>query len=180
MSKGNAKSHQNRTFQTKCHVNKTNNSGNTTSGQSEISTAKTNSNTKSEENIDDEKMNRENLYHWGAPQEIMEIIRRRNKSPETRRLAERREALAKPGFMRRRYDTQSQRMIFTPSRSNKRSGEEIVEIDAELTQRANRIGRGYRPIQVEEEEEEPGAPEEGELQEEQNTVDTEEDSVIMR
>ena len=76
-------SHQNRTFQNKCHVNKTNNSENTSSGQSEISTAKTSSNTKSEENIDDEKMNRENLYHWGATREIMEIIRRRKKPQNT-------------------------------------------------------------------------------------------------
>ena len=174
----NDQSYQNRTFQNKCHVNKTNNSENTTSGQSEISTAKTSSNTKSEENIDD-KMNRENLYHWGATREIMEIIRRRNESLETRRLVERREAVAKPGTMQRRYDTQSQRMIFTPSRPNKRSREEIAEINAELTQRPDRFGGGYRPIQVEEEEEEePEAPEERELQAEQNTVDTEEDSVI--
>ena len=160
-------------------MNKINNSENTTSGQSEISTVKTSSNIKREENIDDEKMDRENLYHCGATRQILESITRRNKSPETRRLVERREALAKPGTMRRRYDTQSQRMIFTPSRPNKRSCEEIVELDAELTQRANRIGGGYRPIQVEEEEEEPEAPKEGELQAEQNTVDTEEDSVIM-
>ena len=124
-------------------------------------------------------MNRENLYHWGATPEILEIIRRRNKSPETRRLVERREALAKPGTLRRRYDTQSQRLIFTPSTPKKRRREEIAEIDSELTQRGNRIGGGYRPIQVEEEEE-PEAPEEGELQAEQNTVDTKEDSVIMR
>ena len=172
----NDQSHANRTFQNKGHVNKINESEKTTSGQSEISTSKTSSNLK-EENI--EKMNRENLYHWGATREIMEIKRRRNKSPETRRVVERREALARPGTMRRRYDRQSQRMIFTPSRPNKRSREEIAEIDAELTQRANRIGGGYRPIQ-EEEEDEPEAPEEGELQAEQNTVDTEEDSVIMR
>ena len=108
----------------------------------------------------------------------MDIVRKRNKSPETRRLVERREALAKPGTMRRRYDTQSQRMIFTPSRPNKRSREEIAEIYAELTQRAHRIGGGNRPLQPEEEEE-PEAPE-GELQNEQNTVDTEEDIVIMR
>ena len=57
----------------------------------------------------------------------------------------------------------------------------------ELTQRDNRIGGGYRPIheqekeeEEEEEEEEPEAPEEGEVQAEQNTIDTEEDSVIMR
>ena len=157
-------------------MNKTDNSEKTTSGQSEINTTKTSSNTTSEAN---EKMNRENLYHRGATREIMDVIRKRNKSTETRRLVERREALAKPGTMRRRYDTQSQRMIFTPSRSNKRSCEEIAEIDAELTQRAHRIGGGYRPLQPEEDEE-PEAPEEGELQTEQNTVNTEEDSVIMR
>ena len=181
IEQSNDQSHQNRTFQNEHHVNKTDNSEKTTSGQSEINTAKTSSNTTSEAN---EKMNRENLYHWGATREIMDIIRKRNKSPETRRLVERREALAKPGTMRRRYDTQSQRMIFTPSRPNKRSREEIAEIDAELTQRAHRISGGYRPQQPEEEEEveeeEPEAPEEGELQTEQNTVDTEEDSVIMR
>ena len=82
--------------------------------------------------------------------------------------------------MRRRHDPQSQRMIFTPSRPNKRSRGEIAEIDAELTQSTNRIGGRYRPIQDEEEEEEPDAPEDGEMQAEQNTVDTEEDSVIMR
>ena len=181
IEQSNDQSHQNRTFQNEHHVNKTHNSEKTTSGQSEINTAKTSSNTTSEEN---EKMIRENLYHWGATREIMDIIRKRNKSPKTRRLVERREALAKPGTMRRRYDTQSQRMIFTPSRPNKRSREEIAEIDAELSQRAHRIGGGYRPLQheeeEEEEEEEPEAPEEGELQTEQITVDTEEDSVIMR
>ena len=181
IEQSNDQSHQNRTFQNKYHVNKTDNSEKTTSGQSEINTAKTSSNTTSETNG---KKDRENLYHWGATREIMDKIRKRNKSPETRRLVERREALAKPGTMRRRYDTQSQRMIFTPSRPNERSREEIAEIDAELTQRAHRIGGGYRPLQPEEEEEEeeekPEVREEGELQTEQNTVDTVEDSVIMR
>ena len=82
--------------------------------------------------------------------------------------------------MRRRYDPQSQKMIFAPSRLNKRNREEIAEIDAELTHRANRICGGYQPIKIiEEEEEEPDASEEGEVQADQNTVDTEEDSVIM-
>ena len=110
----------------------------------------------------------------------MKIIRRRNEIPVRRRLVERREALARPGTIRRRYDPQSQRMIFTQSRPNKRSREEIAEVDAEVTQRTHRISGGYRPIQDEEEEEEPEAPEKGELQAEQNTVDTEEDSVIIR
>ena len=133
----NNRSLDDRTFQNKCHVIKTNKSKNTTSGQSEISTAKTSSNLKGVITTD-EKMNCENLYHWGATREIMEIIRRRR----SRRLVERREALAGPGTMRRRSDPQLQRTIFALSRPNKRSREEIAEIDDELTQRANRIGDG--------------------------------------
>ena len=97
----NDQSRENITFQNKCHVNKSNSSEKTTSGQSQISTANTSSNIKREEITDDEKMNRETLYHWEATREVMEIIRRRNKSHETRRLVERRETLAKPGTMRR-------------------------------------------------------------------------------
>ena len=44
-------------------------------------------------------MNRETFYHWGASREIMEIIRRRRENPDTRRLVERRETLARPGTM---------------------------------------------------------------------------------
>ena len=77
---------------------------------------------------------------------------REKQARKTRRIAERRETLARPGTMRRRYDPQSQRTIFAPSRPNKRSREEIAEIDAELTYKANRI-----------------------VQAEQNTVDTEEE-----
>ena len=44
----NDQSHANRTIQNKCHVNKTNESENTTSGQSEISTAKISLNSKRE------------------------------------------------------------------------------------------------------------------------------------
>ena len=64
-----------------------------------------------------------------------------------------------------------------PVQPNKGSRKEFAEINAELTQRANRLGGGSRPIQ-DEEEKEPEVQEE--LQAEQNTVDTEEDSVIMR
>ena len=80
-------------------------------------------------------MNKENVYHWGATQAIMEIFRRRNKSPDMRRLVERREALARPGMMRRKYGPQSQRTaVFAPSRPNKRNREKRPEIDAESTQ----------------------------------------------
>ena len=63
---------------------------------------------------------------------MKEIIRRREKSPETRRLVERRLEMARPGMMRRRYDQNAQRTIWVPSRPNKRSREEIAEIDGEL------------------------------------------------
>ena len=87
-------------------------------------------------------------FHWGATAVIMEIIRRREKSPETRRLVERRLETARPGMMTRRYDQNAQRTIWVPSRPNKRSREGIAEIDGELRQRANRLGGGYQPMQV--------------------------------
>ena len=121
-------------------------------------------------------MDRDNFYHWGATREIMEIIRRRNNSPETSRLVEQRSTLSRPGTLRRRYDHQTQRTVFVPTRSNKRSRGEIAEIDAELLRRANRLGGGYHPINLEEEEETEKMREEGELE----TAETEEDSVIMR
>ena len=122
-------------------------------------------------------MDRENFYHWGATREIMEIIRRRNNSPETCRLVEQRNQLSRPGTLRRRYDQYTQRTVFAPSRPNKRSREEIAEIDAELMRRANRLGGGYQPI-TEEQDEPEGVREEGELEIE--NAETEEDSIIMR
>ena len=82
-------------------------------------------------------MHRENFYHWGATREIMDIIRRKNNSPETRRVVEQRNALYRPVTLRRRYDHQTQRTVFAPSGPNKRSREEIAEIDAELIRRTN-------------------------------------------
>ena len=180
-------SQSNRTFQNKSGVNKRNRSVKVTSGQSEISASKSSCKLKQQSNNIQKKklstsnpeitdMDRENFYHWGATREIMEIIRERKKSPETRRLVELRNALSKPGTLRRRYDPHTQRTIFAPTRPNKRSREEIAEIDAELLQRSNRLGGGYQPIT--EEVEETGNPEEGEIEPDQ--PETEEDSVIMR
>ena len=72
----------NRTFENKSHVNETEQNKKTTSGQSDISTLR-DSQTSNTENFDN--MDRENFYHWGATREIMDIIRRRNNSLETRR-----------------------------------------------------------------------------------------------
>ena len=166
-------SQSNRTFENKSHVNETEQNKKTTSGQSDISTLKD----RQRSNIENfDNMDRENFYHWGATRELMDIIRRRNNSPEIRKLVEERNALSRPGTLRRRYDHQTQRTVFAPSRPNKRSREEIAEIDAELVRRANRLGGGYQPL-IEEQEEQPDeVREEGELE----TNETEEDSVIMR
>ena len=93
-------------------------------------------------------------FYWGATAEIMEIIRKRRKSPETLRLVERRLEISRPGTMRRNFDMNAQRQIWVPSRPNKRSKEEIAEIDGELMSRANRFGGGYRPLEERAEEEE--------------------------
>ena len=76
----------------------------------------------------EEEMGRD-FFHCGATAEIMQIIQRREKSPETRRLVERRLEIARPGTMRRRYDQNAQRTIWVPSRPNKRNREKIAEID---------------------------------------------------
>ena len=108
-------------------------------------------------------------FQWGATAEIMAIIRRRRKSPETLRLVERRLEISRPGTMRRKFDMNAQRQIWVPSRPNKRSREEIAEIDGELLTRANRFGAGYQPLEERvEEEQEPQQPE--------NIEDTEQES----
>ena len=84
-------------------------------------------------------------FQWGASAEIMQFIQRREKSPETRRLVEKRLEIARPGTMRRRYDQNAQRTIWVPSRLNKRSREEIAEKDGQLIQRANRLGEATDP-----------------------------------
>ena len=178
-------SHSNRTFEKDYGVNKIQQSENNTSGQSDISTQSSSClpkenlkfvQNKIKPNLHTEltEMDRDNFHHWDATREIMEIIRRRNNSPETSSVVEQRSTLSKPGTLRRRYYHQTQRTVFVPTRPNKRSREEITEIDAELLRRANRLGGGYHPINLEEETEE--IREEGEVE----TAETEEDSVIMR
>ena len=132
-------------------MNKIQQSENNTSGQSDISTQSSSCLPKENLKIVQNKikpnlhtefteMDRDNFHHWGATREIMKIIRRRNNSPETSRLVEQGSTLSRPGTLRRRYDHQTQRTVFVPTRPNKRSREEIAEIDAELLRRANRLG----------------------------------------
>ena len=156
-------SQTNRRFENKNSGNKDQRNAKTTSGQSENSTIesicstkeikKSNQISKTQKfNTEITEMDRETFCHWGATCEIMGIIRRRNNSPETRRLIDQRNELSRPGTLRRSYDHYTQRTVFAPSRPNKRSREEFAEIDAEIMRKANRLGGGYQPV-IEEQDE---------------------------
>ena len=123
-------------------------------------------------------------FHWGATAKIMEIIRRKRKSPEALRLVERRLEISRPGTMRRKFDMNAQRQIWVPSRRNKRSREEIAEIDGELLSRANRFGGGYQPLEDRIAEEEDPNNNKNQQQpgiiEKENEQDSEGESRIVR
>ena len=89
-------------------------------------------------------------FHWGATAEIMEIIRRRRKSPETIRLVERGLEISRPGTMRGKSD-------LGPLKTEQKKPPRNREKDSELLTRANRFGGGYQPLQerIEEEQEAP-------------------------
>ena len=155
-TKSDDQSKYNRTFENNRDVNKnrdqakfiSNNSREKLKPESKIRNATLHQNSISNSNLllpFKNEMDRE-YFHWGATTEIMEIIRRRRKSPETLRLVERRLEISRPGTMRRKFDMNAQRQNWVPSRPNKRSREEIAEIDGELLTQANRIG-GYQPIE---------------------------------
>ena len=55
-------------------------------------------------------------YHWGADDEIMKIINRRDNSPETQELVERRIELTRPGHMRHHWHKKLEREILLPRR----------------------------------------------------------------
>ena len=124
----NNQSHQNRTFQNNRDVNKINEQTNSASNKrqrkakTESSTRNLNSNS-NQTSIASNSLNNlilfknemdRDYFHWGAMTEIMEIIRRRRKSPETLRLVERRLEISRPGAMRRKFDMNAQRQIWVP------------------------------------------------------------------
>ena len=61
-------------------------------------------------------------YHWGADDEIMKIINRRDNSPETKELVERRITLTSPGHMRHHWQKKLERN--TPPKKTRRRGQE--------------------------------------------------------
>ena len=101
-------------------------------------------------------------YHWGADQEIMTIINKRDKSPETSELVARRIELAKPGAMRPHWNKNLGREIYVPRGPEENERREIKRIDIKLKrkERESHIGGSYfknfgdeipqRPMQSEE------------------------------
>ena len=72
-------------------------------------------------------------YHWGADDERMTIINRREKSPETTELVRRRINLARPGAMRPQWNKNHLgREIYLPRRPEENERREIKRIDLQL------------------------------------------------
>ena len=71
-------------------------------------------------------------YHWGADDEIMTILNRRDKAPKTRELVRRRTELARPGAMRPQWNKNLGRDIYLPRRPEENEKREIKRIDLQL------------------------------------------------
>ena len=86
-------------------------------------------------------------HHWGADDEIMRIINRRDNSPETKELVERRIELTRPGHMRHQWHKKLDREILLPRRPNDGDRKEIKRIDIRLRRkeecRDTHLGGGY-------------------------------------
>ena len=85
-------------------------------------------------------------YHWGADDKIMKIINRRDNSPETQELVERRIELTRPGHMRH-WHKKLEREIILPRRPDDVYRKGIKRIDIRLRRkeenRVSHIGGGY-------------------------------------
>ena len=64
-------------------------------------------------------------YNWGAEDEIMKIINRRDNSPKTKELIERRIELTNPGHMRHQWHNKHEREILLPRRPDDVDRKEI-------------------------------------------------------
>ena len=91
-----------------------------------------------------DKFNRDNQlkYHCGADDEIMKIINRRENSPETKELLERRIELTKPGHMRYQWHKKLDRENLLPRRPN--DGDRIdIRLQRKEECRDTHLGCGY-------------------------------------
>ena len=71
-------------------------------------------------------------YHWGADDDIMTFIDRREKSPETAELVRRRIDLARPGAMKPLWNKNLCSEIYLPKRPEENERREIKRIDLQL------------------------------------------------
>ena len=87
-------------------------------------------------------------YHWGADDEFMNIINKREKSPETTELVRRRIELVRPGAMRPQWNRNLGREIYLPRKPEEDERRKIKRIDLQLKRRERefRIGGGYFQI----------------------------------
>ena len=85
-------------------------------------------------------------YHWGADQEFMTIMNKRDKSPETSELVARRSELAKPGATRSHWNKNLGREIYVPRRPEENERQEIKRIDLRL-KRKERFSHWLRLLQ---------------------------------
>ena len=76
----------------------------------------------------------------------------------------------------------AQRQIWVPLRPNKRSREEIAQIDGELLARTNRFGGGYQLLEdrIVKEEDQNINNQQPEISEEENETESEGESQIIR
>ena len=84
-------------------------------------------------------------HHWGADDDIVAIINKRDKSPETAELVRRRKQLARPGVMRPYWNKNLRREIYIPRRPEEDERREIKRIDIQLRRkiRESHNGGGY-------------------------------------
>ena len=104
-------------------------------------------NNNNRQNPDRFALNDKQKCHWGADDEIMKIINRRDNSPETKELVERRIELTRPGHMRHHWHKKLERKILLPRRPDDVDRKEIKRIDIRLRRkeenRVTHIGGGY-------------------------------------
>ena len=84
-------------------------------------------------------------HHWGADDDIMAIVIKRDKSTETAEIVRRRMELARPGAMRPLWNKNLGRESYIPKRPEEDGRIEIKRIDLQLrrTVRESHIDEGY-------------------------------------
>ena len=80
-------------------------------------------------------------YHWGADKKTMDVISKKDKSPETVLLIEKRQEITKHGDLRFKFNTDLNRKVWVPRRSGRGGRDEMAAIDLELLSKNNERNR---------------------------------------